>query len=56
MTNQLKARLIKVLVWFVAEATLNVSGMDTIANYSEYVFGQEFTTTHATQPAIMIVL
>jgi hypothetical protein len=56
MDIQSRTRLIKIIVWLVAEATLNLSGMDTIANYSEYVFGQDFTSTTITQPAIVLHL
>lgn len=53
MDAKLKSRLIKITIWLAAEITLNVLGMDTMADYSEFVFGQEATISHPTQAAIV---
>jgi hypothetical protein len=54
MDKQLRTRLVNIIVWLVAEITLNLSGMDTIANYSEYVFGQEFSAASGVHIDVVI--
>jgi hypothetical protein len=37
----------KVLTWLVAEIVLNTVGLDTLANYSEFVFEHHTLTEHS---------
>lgn len=53
-TPQLKTRLTKITIWLVAEITLNLLNMDTMADYGEFVFGQEFAIAHTLHPAITL--
>jgi hypothetical protein len=41
-----KDTLKKVLTWLVAEIVLNTVGLDTLANYSEFVFEHPTSTQH----------
>lgn len=54
MDAKLKQRLVKIIIWFAAEVTLNLLGMDTMADYSEFVFGQEPTIVHVARGAISL--
>lgn len=40
MNAQWKTRMMKVAFWVVAEITLNLTNLDVLANYSEFVFAQ----------------
>lgn len=50
----LKIRLTKIAIWLVAEITLNLLNMDTMADYGEFVFGQELAIAHSHAPAITL--
>lgn len=52
MDAKLKNRLFKVIIWLAAEVTLNLLGMDTMADYSEFVFSQEPAIVHPTGTSI----
>ena len=56
MNAQLKTRLAKVAIWLVAEITLNLLGMDTMADYGEFVLGQEFAIESSNQPSVTLCL
>ncbi|HEY9879941.1 MAG TPA: hypothetical protein V6D29_15915 [Leptolyngbyaceae cyanobacterium] len=34
----------KATLWLAAEVLLTVSGLDNLADYSEFIFGREFST------------
>lgn len=36
--------LVKTTFWLLTEVTLNMVGLDDLANYGEFVFGKEFIT------------
>ncbi|PIG94851.1 hypothetical protein CSQ79_04900 [Gloeocapsopsis sp. IPPAS B-1203] len=46
-----KNLLIKTVLWLVVEVILTLLGLDNIADYSEFVFGQDDSTTSYIQPA-----
>lgn len=52
MNAQWKSRFFKIAFWVVTEVTLNVLNLDTIANFGEFVLGQDTTIAHDSQPAI----
>ncbi|EKQ69166.1 hypothetical protein OsccyDRAFT_1781 [Leptolyngbyaceae cyanobacterium JSC-12] len=54
MSAELKQRLLKVAILVIADLTLNLVDMDTMANYSEFVFGQESAIASTVQPAIAL--
>ena len=56
MNAEWKTRLFKITIWLAAEVTLNLLGMDTMADYGEFVFGQETILAKANQPAIVLWL
>ncbi len=56
MNAQLKTRFAKVAIWLVAEITLNLLGMDTMADYGEFVLGQEFSLETLNQPSVTLCL
>jgi len=45
-----KNLLIKTVLWLVVEIILSLLGLDNIADYSEFVFGQDTTVSYI-QPA-----
>ncbi|OKH27071.1 hypothetical protein [Chroogloeocystis siderophila] len=47
-----KNLLIKTVLWLVVEIILSVLGLDNIADYSEFVFGQDYTVAGYSQLAI----
>jgi hypothetical protein len=47
-----KNLLIKTVLWLVVEIILSVLGLDNIADYSEFVFGQDYTVADYSQLAI----
>jgi hypothetical protein len=52
MNAKWQDRLIQVLIWLAIEITLNLLGLDNIADYSEFVFQQELVSVTPTHPAI----
>jgi len=46
-----KNLLIKTVLWLVVEVILTLLGLDNIADYSEFVFGQDTTASYI-QPNI----
>ncbi|MUL37184.1 hypothetical protein [Gloeocapsopsis dulcis] len=47
-----KNLLIKTVLWLVVETLLSLLGLDNVADYSEFVFGRDYTTAGYIQPAI----
>ena len=43
MQVQWKKLLAKIIVWLAAEILLNFLGLDTLADYSEFVFDRDST-------------
>jgi hypothetical protein len=43
MTTQWKQLLIKITVWAALEVAFNLIGLDSIADYSEYLFSFSYT-------------
>jgi hypothetical protein len=41
MTSQWRKPLVKILFWLMTEAVLNLSGLDVLSNYGEFVFAQK---------------
>lgn len=54
MNAKLRQRIIKLTLLVATELTLNLVGLDTVANYSEFVFGQEFAMAPATSSTIAL--
>lgn len=54
MSTQVKTRMLKIAVWLVAEITLNLLNMDTVADYGEFVLGQEVAMTHLIRPSVTL--
>ncbi len=51
-----KSRIIKTIAWLVTEIALNLVGLDTFADYSEFIFGREFSGPLPIQPTITALL
>lgn len=50
-----KAALLKLIVWIAAEVVLNLLGLDSLADYSEFLHDQEaIALSHLDQPAIVM--
>ncbi|AFZ30817.1 hypothetical protein Glo7428_2304 [Gloeocapsa sp. PCC 7428] len=45
-----KNLLIKTVIWLIVEIILSVLGLDNIADYSEFVFGRDYTAAGYIQP------
>jgi hypothetical protein len=56
MNGNWKKLTVKVSLWLVAEIALNVSGLDNIADYTEFVFsrhGSSLTAARGTNPSLL---
>jgi hypothetical protein len=50
-----KKVLLKTTIWLAAEIMLNLLGLDNIADYSEFVYGQEVVLLNSLhQPTIVL--
>lgn len=50
-----KTALLKLIVWIAAEVVLNLLGLDSLADYSEFLHDQEaINLSHFYQPAIIM--
>lgn len=49
-----KKVLVKTTIWLAAEIMLNLLGFDNIADYSEFIYGQEVALLNSHQPAIVV--
>jgi preprotein translocase subunit SecG len=50
-----KKVLVKTTIWLAAEIMLNLLGLDNIADYSEFIYGQEAMLLNSLhQPAIVV--
>ncbi|MGI0485275.1 hypothetical protein ACN4EK_07545 [Pantanalinema rosaneae CENA516] len=56
MKTQWQHTLIKITLWLATEILLTCVGLDNMADYGEFVFGQEFSTTGYHQAAITACL
>ncbi|NJP09005.1 MAG: hypothetical protein HC866_05560 [Leptolyngbyaceae cyanobacterium RU_5_1] len=56
MNAKWRTRVIKVTIWIAAEITLNLLGMDTMADYGEFVLGQGVVLDPPNQPAVTLCL
>lgn len=55
MEIQWKTVLLKLIVWIAAEVVLNLLGLDSLADYSEFLHDQEaISLSHLYQPAIIM--
>lgn len=48
-----KTALLKTIVWIAAEIVLNCLGVDTLADYSEFLHDQEAISLNYYQPALV---
>lgn len=48
--------LTKIILWLAVEVLLTCVGLDNIADYGEFVFGQGFSPTGSHQAAITMCL
>jgi hypothetical protein len=46
--------VVKIATWLVAELLLNLSGLDNLADYGEFVFGQEIIIA-SNQPTVVVL-
>jgi preprotein translocase subunit SecG len=46
MQAQWKAILVRVTIWLAIEILLNFLGLDTLADYGEFVFNKQTTTVN----------
>jgi hypothetical protein len=46
--------LLKLIVWLAAEILLNCTGLDNLADYSEFLHDQEALSSNHDQPAIVV--
>jgi hypothetical protein len=50
-----KTVLVKLIVWLAAEVILNLLGLDSLADYSEFLHDQEaISLSHLYKPAIVM--
>ncbi len=50
-----KTALLKTIVWIAAEIVLNFLGVDTLADYTEFLHDQEVAAlSHLKQPALVM--
>jgi hypothetical protein len=50
-----KKVFVKTTIWLAAEIMLNLLGLDNIADYSEFIYGQEAMLLNSLhQPAIVV--
>ena len=57
MKVQWKKVLVKTIVWLAVEIALNLLGLDSLADYSEFIYKQEAVVlSHLHQPAIVMPL
>lgn len=55
MKVQWKKVLVKTIVWLAVEFTLNLLGIDSLADYSEFIYEQQAVAlSHIHQPAIVM--
>ncbi len=55
MNTQWKKIWIKATFWLVIEITLNLLGLDNLADYSEFIFEKEIAiATHQPQITVMV--
>ena len=54
MKMQWKRMWVKAAIWLVTEITLNLLGLDNLADYSEFIFEQEVAIA-ARQPQATVV-
>lgn len=55
MKFQWKKVLVKTIFWLAVEFTLNLLGLDSLADYSEFIYEQEVVAlSHLHQPAIVM--
>ncbi|HEY9637871.1 MAG TPA: hypothetical protein V6D14_31050 [Coleofasciculaceae cyanobacterium] len=57
MKAQWKTVLVKMTTWLAAEIILNLIGLDSLADYSEFLYGQEVVAmSHIQQPTMVVSL
>lgn len=55
MNVQWKKLFVKTTIWLAAEIFLNVLGLDTLADYSEFIYEQDVLALgHLARPAIVM--
>jgi preprotein translocase subunit SecG len=55
MKVQWKTVLVKITIWLVAEFMLNLLGLDSLADYSEFLYKHEMAiANHLQQSAIVL--
>ncbi|MGQ4648622.1 hypothetical protein [Lyngbya aestuarii] len=55
MQVQWKKILVKTSVWLTAEIILNLIGLDDLADYSEFIYEQDFAgVSHLYQPTVVM--
>jgi hypothetical protein len=52
MNARWKAALMKIALWIISEIILNSTGLDGLADFSEYVFDSRFSSAVHAQEAI----
>ncbi len=53
--STLEKLLIQFAIWMVTEAVLNFSGLDTLANYSEFISGEMMTATNSQTISVVLI-
>ncbi len=56
MKMQWKQIWVKATIWLVTEIILNLLGLDNLADYSEFIFEQEFAIAARQPQATVVVL
>jgi hypothetical protein len=56
MNTQWNHTLSQTILWLVAEIVLNLVGLDTLANYSEFVFNREIMIQNYSQAFVPTLL
>jgi hypothetical protein len=57
MKTQWQKLFVKTTVWLAAEIILNLIGLDNLADYSEFIYGQEvMVLSQHPQPTTLIII
>ena len=56
MNTQLYKLLSKLTIWLVVEILLNLMGLDDMADYSEFIFSHNDTSTASISPCVTRII
>ena len=56
MNGHYRAVVVKTTIWLVAEIILSLTGLDSLADYSEFILGRESELTTIIAPSAAVSL